>query len=68
MKERRNIMFKLGTRVVSFTSWPLYHRGKISRYTSSRRLGGSQSRSGRFGENSIALAENHKSTKNFINV
>jgi hypothetical protein len=43
----------LGTRwgrVVSFTPRPLYPRGKSPRYPSDRRLGGPQSRSGRYGE------------------
>jgi hypothetical protein len=43
----------LGTRwrlVVSFTSRPLYTKGKSTRYPLDRRLGGPQSRSGRGGE------------------
>jgi hypothetical protein len=42
----------LGTRrcVVSFTSRPLYRRGKSPHYPLNRRLGGPQSRSGRGGE------------------
>jgi hypothetical protein len=42
----------LGTRrwVVSFTSWPLYHRGKSPEYPLDRRLGESQSRSWGGGE------------------
>jgi hypothetical protein len=43
----------LGTRwrwVVSFTLLPLYPRGKGRRYSLDRRLGGPQSRSGRWGE------------------
>jgi hypothetical protein len=51
----------LGTRwrwVVSFTSRPLYHKGKNPWYPLDRRLGGPQSRSGRGGEekNSQPLA------------
>jgi hypothetical protein len=38
--------------VVNFTPRPLYPRGKSPRYPMDRRLGGPQSRSGRFGENS----------------
>jgi hypothetical protein len=38
---------------VSFKPWPLYPRGKISRYPLDRRLGGPQSRSGRRGEQKI---------------
>jgi hypothetical protein len=36
--------------VVNFTPWPLYPREKSPRYPLDRRLGGPQSRSGRFGE------------------
>jgi hypothetical protein len=36
--------------VVNFTPRPLYPRGKSPRYPLERRLGGPQSRSGRFGE------------------
>jgi hypothetical protein len=46
----------LGTswrRVVSFTPLPLYPRGKSPRYPLDRRLGGPQSRSGRFGKEKI---------------
>jgi hypothetical protein len=46
----------LGTKwrwVVSFTPWPHYPRGKISRYPLDRRLDGPQSRSGRRGEEKI---------------
>jgi hypothetical protein len=39
--------------VVRFTPLPLYPRGKSPRYPSDRRLGGPQSRSGRFGEEKI---------------
>jgi hypothetical protein len=45
----------LGTswrRVANFTPRPLYPRGKSPQYPSDRRLGGPQSRSGQFGENS----------------
>jgi hypothetical protein len=46
-------LFDLGTRwrwVVSFTPRPLYLQGKSLCYPLDRRLGGSQSRSGRGGE------------------
>jgi hypothetical protein len=46
----------LGTtwrRVVNFGPRPLYPRGKSPRYPLDRRLGGPQSRSGRFGEEKI---------------
>jgi hypothetical protein len=36
--------------VVSFTTRPLYHGGKSTRYPLHRRLGGSQSQFGRCGE------------------
>jgi hypothetical protein len=39
--------------VVSSTLWPLYPRGKSPRYPLDRRLGGTQSRSGRHGEEKI---------------
>jgi hypothetical protein len=39
--------------VVNFTPWPLYSRVKSPRYPLDRRLGGPQSRSGRFGEEKI---------------
>jgi hypothetical protein len=39
--------------VVSFTSWPLCPRGKIPRYPLDMRMGGPQSRCGRFGEQKI---------------
>jgi hypothetical protein len=39
--------------VVKFTPRPLYPRGKSPRYPLDRRLGGLQSRSGRFGEEKI---------------
>jgi hypothetical protein len=39
--------------VVSFTTWPLYSRGKNPRYSLDRRLGGPQSQSGRRGEEKI---------------
>jgi hypothetical protein len=39
--------------VFNFTPRPLYHRGKRPRYPLDRRLGGPQSRSGRFGEEKI---------------
>jgi hypothetical protein len=39
--------------VVNFTPCPLYPRGKSPRYPLDRRLGGSQSQSGRFGEEKI---------------
>jgi hypothetical protein len=45
--------FDLGTRwrwVVSFTPLPLYPQGKSPWYPLDRRLGGPQSRSGRWGE------------------
>jgi hypothetical protein len=52
----------LGTRwrrVVSFTPRPLYPRGKSRQYLLDRRLGGSQSRSGRCGEEkNLAPARN----------
>jgi hypothetical protein len=40
--------------VVNFTRRPLYPRGKSPRYPLDRRLGGPQSRSGRFGEENIS--------------
>jgi hypothetical protein len=39
--------------VVNFTLRPLYPRGKSPRYPLDRKLGGPQSRSGRFGEEKI---------------
>jgi hypothetical protein len=39
--------------VVSFNPWPLYSQGKSPRCTLDRRLGGPQSRAGRFGEEKI---------------
>jgi hypothetical protein len=54
MREWRysSIIPDLGTRwrwVVSFTSQPLWPRGKCPRYPLDRRLGGPQNRSGRYG-------------------
>jgi hypothetical protein len=46
-------ILNLGARwswVISFTPWTLYPQGKSPSYTLNRRLGGSQSRSGRGGE------------------
>jgi hypothetical protein len=39
--------------VVSFTSWPLYSRGKSPQYQLDRRLGGPHSRSGHCGDTSL---------------
>jgi hypothetical protein len=52
----RSTFLDLGTSwrwVVNFTPRPLYPRGKSPRYPLDRRLGGPQSRSGRFGEQKI---------------
>jgi hypothetical protein len=52
----RSTFLDLGTTwrwVVNFTPRPLYPRGKSPRYPLDRRLGGTQSRSGRFGEQNI---------------
>jgi hypothetical protein len=44
--------------VVNFTPRPLHPRGKSPRYPLNRRLGGPQSRSGRFGEEKILCNNN----------